>query len=186
MNSSKLVQSASRVLAVYGGRLNYTKLIKILYIADKRSIETRGRPITGDTYVAMKQGPVLSMLLNLIKRDPVSGREEWDRVIEKRGYDVRLRAGVTPDDGELSENELAIIDRVSLEYRDWTWQEMVDKVLHNPVLTPEWSKPEGLRASMPLATVYKAVKLTSEDAEQFLALEKQHRWIESCLSRGAI
>lgn len=41
-------------------RHNFMALLKMLYIVDRKSLKESGFPITGDTYVAMKHGPVLS------------------------------------------------------------------------------------------------------------------------------
>ena len=43
-------------------RMNYMKLLKLLYICDRECIKNHNRPITGDRVVAMKRGPVLSHL----------------------------------------------------------------------------------------------------------------------------
>ena len=39
---------------------DYIKLIKLLYLADRAALIETGSPITGDRYVSMKFGPVLS------------------------------------------------------------------------------------------------------------------------------
>jgi len=46
--------------------MNYLKLMKLLYLADRESMRRNGRPISGDRYVSMDHGPVLSQTLNLI------------------------------------------------------------------------------------------------------------------------
>ncbi len=61
--------------------MSYMKLIKLLYLADREALARWGRPITTDTYVAMKHGPVLSYILNLITPTPtamtLSGRNTF-------------------------------------------------------------------------------------------------------------
>jgi hypothetical protein len=44
----------------YEHRLNYIKLIKLLYLADKESLKNSTHAITGDTYISMKNRHVLS------------------------------------------------------------------------------------------------------------------------------
>jgi uncharacterized phage-associated protein len=43
------------------------KLFKILYFSEKNHLADYGRPITGDYYVAMKNGPVPSFIYDVVK-----------------------------------------------------------------------------------------------------------------------
>ena len=49
------------------GMLTKHHLSKVLYVADKDHVRTYGRTLTGDSYVAMKNGPVPSKLYDFIK-----------------------------------------------------------------------------------------------------------------------
>jgi len=40
-------------------RKDFHKIFKIIYFADRQHLADWGRPITGDTYIAMEAGPVL-------------------------------------------------------------------------------------------------------------------------------
>ena len=60
MDIKKVVQVVGYILSKYQGKLNYTKLIKMLYLADRESMRQTGYPITGDNYVSMPRGVVLS------------------------------------------------------------------------------------------------------------------------------
>jgi len=48
-------------------RADLYKLLKILYFADKKHLAKYGRSITGDFYVAMKDGPVPSRTYDMLK-----------------------------------------------------------------------------------------------------------------------
>jgi uncharacterized phage-associated protein len=68
MQIEKLVQTTAYLLKKYGNmRLNYIKLIKELYLSDREFINAINCTITGNNYVCMKHGPVLSNLYALIK-----------------------------------------------------------------------------------------------------------------------
>jgi hypothetical protein len=67
MNFNKLVQIVNYVLKKYDYRLNYTKLIKLVYIADRESLSCWGFAISGDNYCSAPKGPILSGLLDLIR-----------------------------------------------------------------------------------------------------------------------
>lgn len=49
-------------------RADLYKLQKILYFADKKHLAKYGRPITGDFYAAMKDGPVPSRTYDMLKQ----------------------------------------------------------------------------------------------------------------------
>ncbi len=48
------------------GKVDFHRLFKILYFADRKHLATYGRPITGDRYVAMTKGPVPSELYDIL------------------------------------------------------------------------------------------------------------------------
>lgn len=48
-------------------RKDFHKIFKIIYFADRQHLADWGRPITGDTYIAMEPGPVPSRLYDMLK-----------------------------------------------------------------------------------------------------------------------
>ncbi len=46
---------------------NFHKLFKILYFSEKQHLSRYGRSITGDKYIAMKDGPVPSSIYDILK-----------------------------------------------------------------------------------------------------------------------
>jgi uncharacterized phage-associated protein len=55
------------LLELHGDRMEYVRLLKLLYIADREMMAEAGAPITGDRAVAMDHGPVLSHVYDLVK-----------------------------------------------------------------------------------------------------------------------
>jgi uncharacterized phage-associated protein len=51
------------------GQLNKLKIVKMVYFADKLHLQLFGRTITGDTYCAMKNGPVGSTTLDILNEN---------------------------------------------------------------------------------------------------------------------
>ena len=82
-NLDKTIQAAAYLLKQEPEcRMNYMRLLKMLYIANRQSLKTRDVPICGDKAYAMKRGPVLSATLDLINgSDPSS--PQWSQTIEK-------------------------------------------------------------------------------------------------------
>ena len=48
-------------------RKDFHKIFKIIYFADRQHLADWGRPITGDTYIAMEAGPVPSRMYDMMK-----------------------------------------------------------------------------------------------------------------------
>jgi uncharacterized phage-associated protein len=132
----KTAVAAGLLLKEAGGSMPYIRLIKLLYLADRESWRTLGRPITGDEYFAMKYGPVLSRTLDLVKMDNPEG--PWGRIVQRSGpHDVSLREGPDADLGPLSDAEIEILKAAHNLYRDLDRWKLCD-LTH---LLPEWSEP---------------------------------------------
>ena len=85
----KAVQIINHLLKRNNGALNYTKLLKLLYVADKQALSQYDMTITGDTYVSMDHGPVLSEIYNLVMgRSNVHHQLYWDGFFCRDAYDL--------------------------------------------------------------------------------------------------
>jgi uncharacterized phage-associated protein len=171
----KALQATAVLLRLAGTSrtANYMRLIKLLYLADRRSLQETGRPITGDRPVALERGPVLGRVLDLI-RGKHARSPEWARYVETDGYHVRLLED--PGNGELSPYEVELLQAIWDEHRakdEW------DLVRETHEL-PEWKKndPGSSSKPIPLADILEAVgrsgdlQAIEEDARQTSALNK--------------
>jgi len=133
----RATQAAARLLKLAGGRENYTKLLKLLYLADRKSLEVAGVPIAGATFVNMRNGPLASDVYDCIKGERPC--DLWSRYVERRGFDVVLKGD--PGDGELSDFDVETLDKLSMEYRSADFKVLID-VVHS---LSEWKtrRPEG-------------------------------------------
>lgn len=123
--------------------LNRMKLLKLLYIADRESIGETGMPITGDTYVAMKHGPVLSNIYNLIALRDVNS-EYWDDYIENVELDVVLLED--PGQDELCQYEIDKLNEVFRRYEkksQWELRDLTHKF-------EEWKRNDPGHSSQPI------------------------------------
>lgn len=108
-----------------GRRMSYMKLIKLLYFADRQALLTLGRPITNDTWVLMKHGPVLSRTYDLVVAEP-SPKEQtyWHEYVSAvvGDYEVELVQDGAPTD-QLSEAQKDILAKVFAEFGEMDrWQ----------------------------------------------------------------
>ena len=136
---AKTTQTAARLLKLRGGSMSYMKLIKLLYLVDREALLRWGRPVTGDRYVSMDRGPVLSRTLNLITEEPCPGEDStWAHHISKpQNYEVQLSKDAPQD--ELSEAEAQLIEEIFGKFGTMSRWDLVEFV-HQ---LPEWQNPEG-------------------------------------------
>lgn len=136
-NEQKAAEAAAHLLDMSGGSMEYIRLIKLMYLADRQTLIEVGTPITGDKMVAMPYGPVLSRVYDRINQRPDS--PPWsDYVTAKGRYDVELVAS-PPVDGALSNFEISVLRSVCEKWKGVDKWTMVD-ALHE---LPEWSDPDG-------------------------------------------
>jgi uncharacterized phage-associated protein len=130
---TKALQAAGVLLTLDGDRMEQIRLLKLLSIADRELLAEVGRTVTGDRAVAMKHGPVLSQVYDLIKGQ-ASRAGEWGRYIHTMNHAVELRND--PGRGELSRGEVEKLTELTDRYRnvdDWTLSEATHEF-------QEWSK----------------------------------------------
>jgi uncharacterized phage-associated protein len=130
----RTVQALGQLMVVLGARENYTKLLKILYLADRRSLVETGRTITGATMVAMANGPVLIEVYKCIKGEPSDSY--WDQHIASVGpYDVELLK--VPGDETLSDYDVDLLVELAKKHFHDDYSRMID-VVH---ALDEWDHP---------------------------------------------
>ena len=72
-NIQKATEACLQFIKRSGGRINVMKLIKLIYILDRLSIQRRGVPVVGGVYFSMRNGPVTSELLDLVNAGELAG-----------------------------------------------------------------------------------------------------------------
>ncbi len=161
-NERKTVAAACVLLQEAGGQISYLTLIKLLYLTDRESWLKHNRPITGDNYVAMKYGPVLSNTYKLIREERQDEVGAWSEAIERVGrYDLRLKQ-VKPDYGPLSDSEIEILkEAFCLNEKVDPWQ-LCD--LTHAFL--EWSDPHALATPIWPEDILKALGKSEGEIEE--------------------
>lgn len=143
-------------------QMNYMRVLKLLYIADREAIQETCRAITGGRTVAMERGPVLEDVYDLIH-----GRHEdmplWDRFFKKNRYSLELIDD--PDVEKLSKYEIAKLQEISEKYEDedeWSLSRKTQEF-------PEWKRQACESSTCPilLTDILEAVGL-SDSAEQIV------------------
>jgi hypothetical protein len=168
-NEAKTTEAAARIVSFAGGRMSYMGLLKYLYVADRTSLERRGRSITGDTYVAMHFGPVLSRTKDLITdRAFPPGQGIWKKTFERIGrYDIKLV--IDPGGENLSKSDEGILRRTFQKYAQFAQDQFgFAEYLHKNF--PEVEEvPTGSSRALPVESVLQANSNSGAIDEQMLA-----------------
>ena len=152
----KAIEAAAVLLQDSGGSMPYMRLIKLIYLADRESLHRFGRPIAGGRYVAMKLGPVTSEILDTIK---YSLQGKWAEIIERDGYDVRLKHEI--ESRLLSEAEISILQETADLFRrldKWALSDLTHSL-------PEWRDPGDSAAEISPEDILTALKKSEEEIE---------------------
>lgn len=70
LNSQKAINALLYICDSQGGSCNMYNLLKVIFFADSDHLFKYGRPITGDTMISMRYGPVPSQCYDFVKPAP--------------------------------------------------------------------------------------------------------------------
>ena len=153
----KTTQMAATFLKLGGRRMHYVKLLKLLYLADRKMLTTRGKLITYDRWVSLDNGPVLSLTYDLGKED--AKPSYWKNSIAKENRDAVLCED--PGTEDLSQAEDKIIEETFAEFGHLGPWQLVD-LLHTYT---EWEDPHGKSTKIHYQTVMRSAGFSEEDIE---------------------
>lgn len=127
-------------------RKDFHKIFKILYFADKEHFSVYSRPITGDTYIAMQDGPVPSKLYDIFKSVRGNGyfkdNGKFSQYFKVVDWDL-IEPQKEPSLNLLSSTDINFLDKALLEYGGMSWDEVREKshdyAWRNTVLNKEIS-----------------------------------------------
>jgi hypothetical protein len=127
-DEKKATQVTALLLTLNNNELNYTKLIKLLYVLDRVALKRFDWPVIGDEHYSLEKGPILSKVLNLIKQTVIFSFIErgkyWHKFIKKSGYNIQLKE--TPDFDEISLREKELIKEMDEFFKNYSYQQMID------------------------------------------------------------
>jgi uncharacterized phage-associated protein len=174
-NQRKVAQMAAHLLDRGRGRMNYLKLMKLLYLADRESMKRHGEPISGDRYVSMDHGPVLSQTLNLINGAVRPQERGWDHwIADKADYEISLRRKASRDAlDELSDADLQVLDAIYGKFGKMDQWKLRD---YTHRYCPEWTDPKGSSIPIEYVDIFKALGRGPAEAKKLAArIEQEHR-----------
>jgi len=176
-NVKKIIDSVRFILKLSDSKMNYTKLIKLLYIADKKSLELSGQTITDDYYVNMHNGPVLSELYDCIKftkgenihPKDINNAQMFSKYFIVKDYDIfdNISGKVDVPINELSPFEENLLKDIVTKFKDFSFTDMI-KYVHNADLFPEYHDPGCTSSSVNLKEMLKSVGMSDEEITNYL------------------
>lgn len=179
-NERKVAQMAVLLLRKEGDRMPHLKLMKLLYLADRKSMELYGFPISGDRVVAMPHGPVLSMTLNLSNGDVESLAGGWESLISDReGHEISLKCtgAISCDDlDELSQANISVLESVWAEFGHMTQWEIRD---HTHAHCPEWTDPNGSSFPISYEKIFRALGKPEKIAKELSTRIRDERSLDT-------
>jgi len=165
-NEKIAAQVAAYFIHCENGPIKILKLMKLMYLAERESLQRYGVPMMGDRLVSMQHGPVMSItydhMNDCIESEP-GGWNDW--ISDRANHCVSLKQEDSTIDSllELSEADIAVITDVykkvghmnAFQLRDYTHDEC-----------GEWEDPNFSSSDIPYVRLLKNVGYSHEAAEQ--------------------
>lgn len=175
------IQKAAQVSAYFaekeGGTINVLKLVKLVYLADRLSLQTYHEPITWDHLVSMPYGPAPSQTRDYISGIASDGEalavwEEW--ISDRDRHDVGLAKEINRELlDRVSDAEIQILNEVWQTFGKMNEWELVDYTHDH---CPEWTDPNGSSVRIHERTLFQIFGKSFEEAVELAHdLDEQRR-----------
>ncbi|HXI72388.1 MAG TPA: Panacea domain-containing protein [Verrucomicrobiae bacterium] len=123
----KATEAACLFLERGNRQMNSMKLVKLLYLLDRRSLDRRNIPVIGGDYLSMRNGPVTSEILDLLNEGRLYHETDhrWEECISDRAdHEVALLR--MPEREQVSNAEVKLLDEIWAEHGGKTQWQLVD------------------------------------------------------------
>jgi len=114
-NTEKAIQATATLLRLDAcWRMGRKRLLALLYLADRRSLQETGRPIVGGRLSALKFGPIHSQAYDLIKGSR-HDEQLWSKHFRNDGYHICLADD--PGSLALSRYEVDLLNELTSQFQ---------------------------------------------------------------------
>jgi uncharacterized phage-associated protein len=139
-----------------GGKINRMKALKLVFLADRYHLRKYGRLVSNDLYIAMKLGPIPSLIMDIAEADKSLNKNFKEYVLKylKVTNNTIIESTKDVDDSFFSESD---VEALSFSWKTFSHLDQwgISDFTHN---YPEWEKHErAIRAGV------KAKDITLED-----------------------
>jgi len=139
---TKAAQTAHFFITRAGDEIEILRLVKLIYLTDRLSLEKRRIPVVGGSFYSLKHGPVTSEVLDLINDGTRDGDSPWEQLIMDRANHMVATTGALEDYDALAPSELRLLEEV---WQRFGTQGKWDLVRWTHQHCEEWSDPSGGR-----------------------------------------
>ena len=128
-----------------GGAVNKLAALKLVYMADRYHLRKYGRPVIGDTYFAMKLGPVASAVKDIAEGDFLDEQvEEYatkyiEPIVRSDGNVYTVKSVADVDEDVFSDSDLEALHFAVRTFGDQRKYNLSD-ITH---AYPEWKRHSG-------------------------------------------
>jgi Protein of unknown function (DUF4065) len=146
----KAIAATAYVCELNDGKADLLKAIKTLYLAERQALLEWHRPITGDSFFSMDNGPIVSRIYDLMC-GKVAGPEmrAWKKVFRPRIRDIVALKNL-PAFKPLSRREKSALANANERLKDLSIGQVIDLV-H---ALPEWEDPHGSSVPIDPKTIF--------------------------------
>ena len=159
MNFRFQIGKATEVACLFlergGGRMNIMKLVKLIYLLDRLSLDRRGIPVCGGDYLSMRNGPVTSEVLDLINDGRLYRESDtrWEECLSDReNHEVALIR--MPKREQVSNAEVKLLDEIWSEHGGKSQWQLVDWCHDH---CKEWTPVSGGRSPISVEQIGEAL-----------------------------
>jgi uncharacterized phage-associated protein len=174
-NSKKSTQVVARLIEASGGPIDYLRIAKLVYLADRESIFARGVPIVGGHYYSMRKGPTIGEVMTFVNTGKAPNWKET--ILPRVGNKVGLKR--KPQYGALSKSEMDIIDSVVKYHSTRSTDELVEWCHVN---CPEFVQVEQGRKPIEVEEILKSFKKSPKQIQKFVQEAEQIEELDEILA----
>jgi len=138
LDHRKAIQAINFFARKEGGKIDKLKVIKLIWLADRRHLRKYGRPIINDTYYAMEYGPVGSSIKDFTSFNMLTKNTETDYLSKylKQNNNNKIESINEPNMDVFSDSDINTLETVYNEYGKLNGFKLVE-ISHE---YPEWKK----------------------------------------------
>jgi hypothetical protein len=153
-----IAAATSIIIEELDGYADILPLMSALYLADKKTLDETGFSITGDNYMSMDHGPVLTQAYNLLNGFGMpDSQTKWDTAFERNGHTIYCKGEV--DKGPLSPRNEEVLRHKAQRVKE-KWEEGTETLIDwMRNCCPEWENPCGSPKPIPVSKILKHLPL---------------------------
>ena len=150
--------------------MDYYSLVKLIYLADREQVKLKGRTITGDDLYSLPWGPVVSNVLDAVRKD---ASDKWTAHIKTEKALKRSTLVVDAPPSSLSKSDLKAIEAVWEKFGHLDGPQLMDYT-HR---LPEYTDTDG-RVPISLEDVARGVGRTEDDIDSILDEQREREAVQ--------